>query len=161
MEAALLANAPAEIERVVNTGTSIDITICPLLNSFERDIRYNVIPPFTEATANQLSSLVRALLKNIVEDLGDAPNSNERPVTAPAELERLKCEGGEILDCIGPYLNLARFHFDKRVEERRLDRLTTEVSKEVDDISGRAAELKKRILQYLRDLLRLFEQADI
>ena len=161
VEASVLTRAPAEIADIARRGPPIDLQIRPLLDAVVRDIRFNVHPPFDEATADRLSTLITALLSHVVEDLMEAPNSVSRPVTAPIEIDRLMGEGLNINDYLHQYMGLARFHFDREVENRRLGRRTDIVSKELDEISDKAMTLKKRITDFLQALQACFAEADI
>lgn len=159
MAASILDEAKADVERITAEKAAIDLRILPLLTKVERDIRLNLRPPFNRDTTKTLSGFLLALLAYVIEDVIEAPNSVERPVTAANELERLKKEGADILDQIEPYAMLADLHFGQG--EGRPERVWDELSKEIDDLAARAKALKERILKYLNDFYNCLTEVGI
>jgi hypothetical protein len=148
--ASRLEEAKEHIKEIAESGFERESYVRSLIATLERDIRLNLRPPFSRKVSDDLSSLIRAILDYVVEDLVDRPAISERPVTAPVKLHRLRAEGEEILDAIEPYARLAD-HYDTEVAHR-LNWSTNEVSRGLDELSNRAKTLKKRIVKYLQDL---------
>ena len=118
----------------------------------EKDIRVHLELPFSREVADELRKIITVLVEHIAEDLAAAPGTLERPVTAPAKINKLQETGEDILVDLGPYAELADHYYNGKVQDERLRRPTSEVAADIDTITARAKDLRKRIVKYLNEV---------
>lgn len=125
----------------------------------EKDIRVHLELPFSRTVTEDLRRIITVFVEFIAEDLAAAPGTVRRPVTAPAKLRQMQETGEYILADLGPYAQLADHFYDERVQRERLSRPSNQVSAEIDAITEKAKDLRKRIVNYLNDLNRVIKEA--
>lgn len=130
----------------------------PLIIDIQKDVGLYVRLPFTQAVTEDLRRILTMLVEHITEDLASASGGVRRIVSTPDELRKLQKRGEDILADLDIYAEYADHYHTDKAREQRINRPFYETSREIDAISDKAKELRKKIVDYLGDLARVIKE---